>query len=519
MANENITSKPEKSIYSGNAVVLFGDSITNLNNANNGLTAPNNVTTQSILQDNGYFNWFNIYLKNPFTVVRNSGISGQSSLSCLQRIQQDVIAYLPDGGWCSLMVGINDTNQGINADATISNITQMYTQLKQAGIKLMLWTILPNNAANTGSQLAKYNIVRSNAGLIELARNNPGILLMDGWGALYDNATSCGFIAGMASDSTHLNSVGANKLGKFAANTKTGALFLPRPVTAIAADYYIIGTVGTAATANSTINSNVVNFTAGTIVPYVGMYLGFSDTFATFPRGTYVTNVNLTTQVTVSNTAIKTTTGMTMTGYNPYGNLMPNAVMQGTGGATSGASVFTSTPPPSWYLAASGDSANCTVTFSNPARTDNTGGKLWRTVVTWTAAQTGVAVFTHRLLNASVLPPGISPGDTVDIECEINYRNSNLTQTDAVNAGAFEFHITPRDSANVNLTPDAAFNYTGGPTIPTPNFDGIIAIRGFVLPPNTDKLLPQISCRNLAATEGGYALDIGNIVVRKRVPV
>lgn len=197
---------------------------------------------------------------------------------------------------------------------------------------------------------------------------------------------------------------------------------------------------------------------------------------------------------------------------NQYGNIYQHSVMNGAGGLTSGNTVFTGTPPVGWWLQGNGDSVNCAATLTHPTRTDCIGLTLWRSVVTWTNAQAGVATFSHRIQTNVAKPVGIVAGDILDAEIELDYKN-------VTNAGAMEIHFTARDAGGSTVLDSASLVYSQSPTTPTPPFNGVVAIRGFVVPANTAFFNFYLTCRNLAGTNGGYTLDIGNISLRKRLPL
>lgn len=215
-----------------NTVVLFGDSITNNNNANNGASQQvGNVTYQDRLQDVGYFTWTNILLNGAFTVLRNSGIAGDTtgpgagSLgNMLSRIDADVLAYKPR--YCVVMAGINDLNLGFSAASITANLETIYTRLRQSGIIVIACTVLPNNAINAlGAGNAKVEaFAQVNAWVRRYGAVTDGIIVVDTFSALYDPATICGAVAGSFVDQTHPGTIGANRVGVFLAAALQGVV-------------------------------------------------------------------------------------------------------------------------------------------------------------------------------------------------------------------------------------------------------------------------------------------------------
>ena len=216
-----------------NTIVLFGDSITNNNNINNGLAGASNVTTQEKLGDRGWFTWANINLGAPFKVVRNSARSGDTTGDMLSRLAADVLAYSP--AWVLLAGGINDRTLSGGADLgyayTVANLQSMTEQCLAAGSKVLLATILPNNYVNgLGAGHTKVEtLMLVNDWIRRYAETKAGVVCLDIFSAIYDQATQCGAISGSLGDQTHPSVAGANRIGVAVARMLTGFV-KPRPV-------------------------------------------------------------------------------------------------------------------------------------------------------------------------------------------------------------------------------------------------------------------------------------------------
>ncbi|MGB2819995.1 MAG: GDSL-type esterase/lipase family protein [Phycisphaerae bacterium] len=106
-----------------------------------------------------------------------AGVSGHKSDQMLARLQRDVIDKKPD--WMTLSCGVNDVwhgARGVKLEDYKTNITEIVTRAKKAGIKVMILTstmISEDAKAGNNVKLAAYN-----AFLVELAKSQ-GCLLAD----------------------------------------------------------------------------------------------------------------------------------------------------------------------------------------------------------------------------------------------------------------------------------------------------------------------------------------------------
>lgn len=106
-----------------------------------------------------------------------AGVSGHKSNQMLARLQRDVIDKKPD--WMTLSCGVNDVwhgTRGVKLEDYKTNITEIVTRAKKAGIKVMILTstmISEDAKASNNVKLAAYN-----AFLVELAKSE-GCLLAD----------------------------------------------------------------------------------------------------------------------------------------------------------------------------------------------------------------------------------------------------------------------------------------------------------------------------------------------------
>jgi len=104
-----------------------------------------------------------------------AGVSGHKSNQMLARLQRDVIDKKPD--WMTLSCGVNDVwhgARGVKLEDYKTNITEIVTRAKKAGIKVMILTstmITEDPKASNNVKLAAYN-----AFLVELAKSESCLL-------------------------------------------------------------------------------------------------------------------------------------------------------------------------------------------------------------------------------------------------------------------------------------------------------------------------------------------------------
>lgn len=115
------------------SLVVIGDSITASNSdyANN--IHADSWATHLVLNSGG-----------KLRMVRNSGIGGNTTAQMLARFAADVVAYLPNGGWCGIVAGTNDTD---GVTETYPNTEAMILLAQAAGIKPFLGSVPPQGMA------------------------------------------------------------------------------------------------------------------------------------------------------------------------------------------------------------------------------------------------------------------------------------------------------------------------------------------------------------------------------------
>jgi len=143
-AGRPLTFSTGAGLYS--TVVLFGDSITA---QNTGVALP---FYNAAFNSWGYWTVANAILGWPMRLLNNAGVSGNGTDQMLARLDADVLAYSPE-----IVIGLAGTNnpsRGISAAQTISDLTDIFTRLRNGGVKKIVWgTITPRSDQGSGGLL------------------------------------------------------------------------------------------------------------------------------------------------------------------------------------------------------------------------------------------------------------------------------------------------------------------------------------------------------------------------------
>ena len=186
-------------------ILAFGDSIT----ARQGITS---YATWSWIRSRCRFDYQ--------AVGYNRGISGNTTLDLLNRIEADVFAYSPDIIW--LAIGTNDagafmTNKpGYTFEEIKARILTIVSMCLERGIQVWLVTVRARGPAGT-TDAAQYNlqqkmIHRINTLYHQLADSTPGVMLFDNMLAWSEPATGYpadAYVYPALGDQTHPSPKGA----------------------------------------------------------------------------------------------------------------------------------------------------------------------------------------------------------------------------------------------------------------------------------------------------------------------
>lgn len=173
----------------GNRAIIFGDSIAA------------GSDQQSTYSWGG--SWFTKLCEasgQKVRIMRNAGVSGNTSTQMLARIQDDVIVYNPD--LCILeAITPNDPAQSISVATSKANIIAMLDALKAAGIRTIVCTGPPNDTTARRDQMNQIS-----AWLSQYAASR-GLPVWDIYTSIVDPADGT-YLAANTGDGTHPNALG-----------------------------------------------------------------------------------------------------------------------------------------------------------------------------------------------------------------------------------------------------------------------------------------------------------------------
>lgn len=194
-----------------NRAVLFGDSITNYNNA----IASNANANQS----RGYMTWANYLLgRRRLDVVANLGVGGDTTTQMLARVDA---AAAVSAAWAVVLGGINDLAGNLVSPTVVTaNLEAIYAAFRASGKRVVAISVLPVTAAHPlFSRGLMARIQQVNRWIKAYCAANPGMVFVDGCAAVTDPASADSVPAsGHYADTTHPGTLGAYYVGKTFAN-------------------------------------------------------------------------------------------------------------------------------------------------------------------------------------------------------------------------------------------------------------------------------------------------------------
>lgn len=111
---------------------------------------------------------------HPEWEVVNQGVNAQRSDVIAARFEPDVLALKP--AVVVIIAGVNDVYQGRTAQHVKDQLTAMYKQAHDAGIRVIAGTIIPYNTATPDQNARMHEI---NDWIRTLARADPGVIVVD----------------------------------------------------------------------------------------------------------------------------------------------------------------------------------------------------------------------------------------------------------------------------------------------------------------------------------------------------
>lgn len=203
-----------KSFRKNNTAVIFGDSIT----ASFGPFTNGVVTSYGTVS---YWTWAQRFLGQRFKLLKNAGISGQTSAQILSRFDVDVKAYEP--AYVIVLAGRNDGT--IGAAATEANLAAIYDKCAKIGATVIACTLTPYNqpAGATTQQQADWAAQRQadnriNQWIKRQALTRRDFLVCD-WATALQDINGNFIFPSLTADGIHPTSLAAQRMGRILAKT------------------------------------------------------------------------------------------------------------------------------------------------------------------------------------------------------------------------------------------------------------------------------------------------------------
>lgn len=201
-----------------NTVVIAGDSITAMHQ---NVSGTRDAYGGIFYNDTrGYWTWASAFLRHRLKLVKNAGVSGNTSAQLLARFDADVVAYRP--GYVVLLIGTNDMIATTSLATLQSNVTAMLDKCDAMGALPIVLTLPPYSGASTAQLgvLHGYNYWLKTQG-----RTRRNLAVVDIHPALSDATAADEWInstvAQFTADGTHSGAWGAARIGRLLADTLT----------------------------------------------------------------------------------------------------------------------------------------------------------------------------------------------------------------------------------------------------------------------------------------------------------
>lgn len=163
----------------------------------------------------GWFSWMNTLAGNRFNVVKNAAQDGDITSNMLKRLQDTCLSYNPQVVFMQIG-GINDLGSGLSDEYIWENQQKILAAITAQAICVCL-TITPvvtPHALATTQHMAR--VLRLRRRLMEYAKSNTRLILVDSYGAIVNPTNTTGLALGtgvLLSDGIHYSPTGAYKVG------------------------------------------------------------------------------------------------------------------------------------------------------------------------------------------------------------------------------------------------------------------------------------------------------------------
>lgn len=202
---------------SGNTAVVYGDSYAAMTFASAGTLGSYGYIPYYV--SNAIFPWVNAFLGQRLALVKNAGITGETTTQYLARFDSDVAPYAPAFLFV-MSPGINDVGSNLTLSTTTTNLTAVFDKAAALGSHVVTITMPPKNAPSwNAAQLTTAHGISQWLRLQALSR--PGLTVVDSLPVLGTGASDGGWInpnnsnpTDITADGTHPALRGAARVGK-----------------------------------------------------------------------------------------------------------------------------------------------------------------------------------------------------------------------------------------------------------------------------------------------------------------
>ncbi len=168
-----------------------------------------NGTVSVDISSDGFFNWANWRLGNPFRLIRNGAVSGRHTDVVLENLASDILNA--DVGYVAVMAGGNDVAAGKTYTEIAGNLHQIYQRLLDNNMIPLIFTISPAAVAYPSAISNVFS--RVNDWIREYPTRQNGLFMFDTFRVTNAPLNPTQWRSGYSVDGGHAVAPGASAIG------------------------------------------------------------------------------------------------------------------------------------------------------------------------------------------------------------------------------------------------------------------------------------------------------------------